>query len=141
MKVILGVDYGLARTGIARSDALGMLAHPVECIATRNTDYLIRRICEIIEESRVEEIVVGLPLNIDGSEGEMAVATRKFGDALAKESSLPVAYFDEHLSSVQADVYMEIAGVKKTKRRKEKGTRDILAARIILQDYLDANRQ
>lgn len=133
----LGIDYGDARIGVAASDDLGMMAHPVETIDAR--DNRIRptaRIAEIATERKVTHVVVGMPLRMDGSEGTAAEKVRKFIAALKKDlpENLVVEEIDERLSTVEAQRQLHLSG-KNTK--KSKPVIDQAAAVVILQDWLD----
>lgn len=132
---MLGVDYGDARIGIAVCDEMQVLASPVGTIKSQSMRKNIDAVAEIAERERAELIVVGLPLNMDGSEGERASKTRSFGKVLEKVSGKSVVYMDERLTSVQADEIMDEVLVKKSKRKK---LVDTIAAQIILQSYIDA---
>lgn len=132
-----GIDYGTARIGLSVSDPDGTLASPLSAISAKRTTLpqQIEAICNALEEYDVTEWVVGLPLNVDGTEGPQAKLTRKFADELAKQTGQPVHCWDERLSTQQADVYMAGSGLT---YKKKKSRRDALAAQIILQSFLDA---
>lgn len=132
---ILGVDYGDVRTGIAISDALGISAQPKELIQGLNVAKQLERIVSIASENNCECIIIGLPLNMDGTEGPRVVKARKFGDALAEASNIEIKYWDERLSSAQAE--RALRGL--TSRHKKKHV-DVMSAQFILQSYLDANK-
>lgn len=132
---ILGVDYGDARIGLAVCDDLQVLASPVGTIKSQSMRKNIDAVAQIADKEAAELIVVGLPLNMDGSEGARAGKTRAFGRVLEKVSGKQVVYMDERLTSVQADEIMDEALVKKSKR---KNLVDTIAAQIILQSYIDA---
>jgi putative Holliday junction resolvase len=136
MKMI-GIDYGDARTGISISDPTGFLAGSPQVIREWNRERLLERLLEIIAEERVEQIVLGLPKNMDGTEGERAQKSRELGQALAERSGVPLAFWDERQTTVAAHAILHAAG-KKMKRHKE--SVDAVAASLILQGYLDANR-
>ncbi len=132
---ILGIDYGDARIGLALSDETQFLASPLKTVTAQSMRKNIDVIAEIAALYECESIVVGLPLNMDGTEGDRASKTRSFGKVLGKVSSLPVDYWDERLTSLQADEWFEQSGVRKEKR---KLLRDQAAAVAILQSYLDS---
>lgn len=132
---ILGIDYGDARIGLAVCDDMQVLASPVGTIKSQSMRKNIDAVAQIADREGAELIVVGLPLNMDGSEGERANKTRAFGRVLEKVSGKQVVYMDERLTSVQADEIMDEALVKKSKR---KNLVDTIAAQIILQSYIDA---
>lgn len=135
---ILAIDYGDARIGTSICDALETLALPLKTIKSESMRKNIDKLSAIAKEQGVELIVVGLPLNMDGSEGERASKTRSFGKVLSKVSGLEVIYVDERLTSVEADEIMESVGVKKSKR---KDVIDTIAAQLILQSYLDVKKR
>lgn len=130
----LGVDHGDVRTGIAVCDESGILATPVAVIQTSNRQKAVEEILALCREKGVVGIVLGLPLNMDGSDGPRAKLARMFGDALAAAHSPPIIYEDERLSSWEAEGRLIEAGVKPGKR---KGRVDAGAACIILQRFLD----
>ncbi|MDO5382483.1 MAG: Holliday junction resolvase RuvX [Eubacteriales bacterium] len=134
---IIGLDFGSKTVGVALSDALGLIAQPVETI-TRKEDNKLRRtyarIEEIIKENDVGKIVIGLPLNMDDSEGERALACRDFAAALERRTGLEVVMWDERLTTVEANEILIESGVKRENR---KAVIDQLAAVFILQGYLD----
>lgn len=131
------MDFGSKTVGVALSDALGLTAQPVETI-TRKEDNKLRRtyarIEEIIKENDVNKIVIGLPLNMDDSEGERALACRDFAAALERRTGLEVVMWDERLTTVEANEILMESGVKRENR---KAVIDQLAAVFILQGYLD----
>lgn len=136
--IILSVDYGDKRTGIAVCDKLEMLASPVKVITQGDREKLIDEICEIASEKKAEKIVVGLPKNMDGSEGFRAQAAREFGEALCEKSGLTVDYQDERLTSVSAH---NILNATDTRGAKRKAVVDAVSAVLILEDYLRKNKQ
>ena len=109
---ILGIDYGDARVGIAVSDLLGFMAQGVRTIKNRGTEKLLTELKEILDEYKPEKIVIGLPKNMDGSEGFRVDATHEFADALKTIYDGEIIFWDERLSSVGAARFLR----KKTKR-------------------------
>jgi putative Holliday junction resolvase len=134
---ILGVDYGDSRIGLSVCDEMEILASPLMTIKSLSMKKNIDSVCEIAKRENVSLIVVGLPLNMDGSEGERAGKSRAFGRVLERVSGIKVEYFDERLTSVEAEEIMQSVGVKKDKR---KNIVDRIAAQLILQSYIDANK-
>ena len=133
---ILGVDYGDVRTGLAVSDALGFLASGIGTVrpgGMRNTAVLV---AEEAKKQGVVRIVIGLPRNMDGSEGFRAEAVRAFAALLSEYTEIPYEFYDERLSTVEAHRFLNITD---TKGKKRKEVIDTLSAQIILQNYLDAN--
>jgi putative Holliday junction resolvase len=131
---ILGIDYGKTRTGIAISDALGISAQPLPTIQNLSGKSLIDKIVEIVSEKEVEEIVVGLPRNMDGSLGASGTKVMKFVEELRQALSCPVEVEDERLTTMMADKALAAMGEKPRARKKKL---DRVAAQIILQSYLD----
>ena len=134
---VLGIDYGLVRVGIAISDPLRLTAQPVTTIKASTTDALITAIEEIVVRRGVCRVVVGLPLNMDGSEGTACEAVREFAGLLGGRLGLEVVLQDERLSTVRAERVMLEADVSRARRAR---ARDVIAAQLILQSYLDAQR-
>ena len=135
---LLGIDYGRKRLGLALSDEGGILASPLPArIRSRSETDDIAFLKDLTRERGVERIVVGLPLNMDGSSGEMAEEALRFAALLEEEIGIPVATIDERLTSVEADRVLIEGGFS---RQRRKGLRDSLAAVLILQAYLDRLR-
>lgn len=132
---ILGIDYGTKRVGIAISDPMGMLATPLSVETVRSVDEAIQVVCRIARERGVVQIIVGIPINMNGSSGPMALEAGKFVELLRTASGLPVDITDERLSTSLVERMLVDADVSRG-RRKE--VRDKLAAQVILQGYLDA---
>ncbi len=134
---ILALDYGARSIGAAVSDSSGKLALPLETIRRKEENKLRRslaRIRELCEEYGAEMIVIGLPLNMDETEGERALLTREFGEMVARRTGLPVVYEDERLTSWEADSLLAEGGVARKDRKK---TEDQIAAALILRSYLE----
>ena len=132
---ILAVDLGKARTGLAVCDEGEILASPVAVIAQYNREKLAQAIAEKARELSVKELVVGLPRNMDGSEGESAQGAREFAAVLGELTGLPVALRDERLTTVTAERALIEGGVRRAARKR---LVDKTAAAVILQAYLDA---
>ncbi len=133
MKRALGIDLGDARVGVACSDELGMLAHPLETIPVKK-GRVIERILQLASEKKVEAIVIGMPRNMDGSFGPAAEKARAFIADLATRATCPVLPWDERLSTVSAQRSLQEAG---RKARDQKSVIDQVAAQVILQSWLD----
>ena len=131
--VILSVDYGDVRTGIAVCDKLEMLASPVSVISEKDREDLADKISEIAKDKKAERIVVGLPRNMDGSYGFRSEECRSFGELLNEKTDLAVDFQDERLTTVSAHKFLNDSNVR-GKKRKE--TVDAVSAVIILEDYL-----
>lgn len=131
--VIISIDYGDARTGIAACDKLQMLASPVCVIAEKDRERLISKIAEIALEKKAERFCVGLPKNMDGSMGFRAQAVREFGEELEKATGIPVVFRDERLTTVSAHGILNANDVRGKKR---KNVVDAVSAVLILEEYL-----
>ncbi len=135
MSRYLGIDYGARRIGLAVSDSAARMASPLRTLhQTGGRGQEVDAIRRVIDEFGITELVVGLPLNMDGTEGSQAKRTRQFGDTLGVQTALPVHYFDERLSSFAADELLEAADLS---RKKHKAVHDAVAAQVILQSFLD----
>lgn len=132
---ILGIDYGSRRIGLAISDELGITARPLAVIERKNLDRDLDILENMARESNVEQIVLGLPLRLDGTRGIQCEKVEKFAAALRERTALPIILWDEALSTWEADELMISAGIKSKKRRKMV---DKIAAGIILQSYLNS---
>ena len=131
----LGIDHGVKRMGIAGSDALGMLAHPLEMVLAKTFDVFLKRLEEILTERQVEQVVVGMPRNMDGSFGPQAVKVQEFVGLLKRSVAVPVRTWDERLTSVAAERALREAGIN---AKDAKGKVDASAAAVMLQGYLDS---
>ncbi len=131
---IMSLDYGDKRIGVAVSDELGLIASPLTVIQRESIKKDLQQINELVETYGAVKLVVGLPLNMDGSRGETAAKVDKFVNRLKGRIKVPVVYWDERLTSKTAANILKEAHVKKTK---ETGVLDKIAAIIILQSYLD----
>lgn len=130
---IMGIDYGDARTGVAISDLLCSIVGSSTVLPSRNTEKLIADIVRLTKENQVGEIVVGLPKNMDGTEGNRAQLCREFAALLRSATGLPVAMWDERRTTVEAHNILSAHNYH-GKRRKE--TVDAVAASLILEGYL-----
>ena len=134
----LAIDLGSKRTGIAIGDDITNIVTPIDVIEIRRGDddvHLLQSLSQMMEVHAPGAIVIGLPINMDGTEGPAALATRSFGAALAMQSKLPVHYQDERLTSFAAE--QQLAGTGRT-RKEKRGLIDALAAAQILRDFLAA---
>ena len=137
---IMGLDFGSKTVGVAISDPLLITAQGIEIIRRKEENKLrqtLARIEELIVEYGVEEIVLGLPKNMNATEGVRAELTNEFKEKLERRTGLPVALWDERLTTVAADKAMMEAGIRREKR---KDYVDMIAATLILQGYLDLKR-
>lgn len=135
--IILSVDYGDARTGIAVCDRTELLASPVTVISETDRDTLLKKIADLALERRVELIVVGLPVNMDGTHGSRAQACEDFAQALTELCSIPTVMRDERLTTVSAH---NVLNATNTRGKKRKAVVDAVSAVMILQDYIDYRR-
>lgn len=135
--IILAVDYGDKRTGIAVCDKLEILASPVCVLTEWNAETLATKIIDIAKDKRAEKIVVGLPKNMDGSKGFRAEACEALGDLIKSKCDIPVVYWDERLTTVSAH---RILSENNVRGKKRKSVVDSVAAEIILQNYIDSTK-
>jgi len=135
MTVFLGIDYGAKRIGLAVGDTEMRLAAPLKTIAAASkiADQ-VRAVLAAAADYEVDALVVGLPLNMDGTEGDQAKLTRQFGSALAQATTKSVCYSDERLSSVTARELLQPAELS---RKGESRAENAVAAQVMLQAYLD----
>jgi putative Holliday junction resolvase len=149
---VLAVDYGRARIGLAIADSETRMAQPLSTLERINRNEDMRRLRELVREHAVKQIVVGLPLRLDGTRGEMAEETERFAQRLRKQIGVPVEMVDERLTSWEAERLLEevqgrfirdekLSGGKKPKNAQAKMTVDAVAAAVILKEYLDRQGQ
>ncbi len=132
-----GLDVGTRTVGVALSDPLGITAQTLTTLRRTGLRADLAALRQLAEAHQVTHAVVGLPLNMDGSEGASAARSREFGEALAKALELPVEYWDERLSTVAANRALRETDASRQRRRE---LVDQLAAAFILQGWLDAHR-
>lgn len=137
MNRTVGLDVGTKTVGVALSDPFGWTAQGLEIISINEEKEIfgLERLSEIIEDYEVNKVVIGLPKNMDGSLGERALASQKYGELVTETFNLPVEYEDERLTTVQANRMMIEEGDVSRKKRKQ--VIDKVAAQMILQNYLD----
>ncbi len=135
---ILGIDYGDARVGVAVSDALGFMASGVRTIQNKSHKKLMAELSEILAEYKPEKIVIGLPKNMDGTEGFRVDATKEFADALGKIFDGEILFEDERLTTVGATRYLDTTN---TRGKKRKAVLDTVSACLILEQHLARNRK
>ena len=145
---ILAVDYGRVRIGLAVADFETRMPQPLGTLERVNRNEDMRRLRELVRENGVKQIVVGLPLRLDGTRGEMAEEVERFAQRMRKQIGVPVEMVDERLTSWEAERLMEeiqgrfirdekLGGGKKSKNAQAKMTVDSVAAAVILKEYLD----
>lgn len=130
----MAIDFGGVRIGIAFSDPSRTIASPYKTYKRINLEKDVETLINLSKEKEVSLIVLGLPFNMDGSEGEMARKTRDFGDILGNASNIKIEYIDERLTSLEAEEMMIDAGLRREERKK---IIDKLAASLILESYLN----
>ena len=135
---IVGLDIGTKRIGVAMSDPMAIVAQGIRVITVKDEAGAIEEIRAFINENSADEVVVGLPLNMNGSEGPMTKAVIGFVEKLKEKIRAPVKMWDERLTSLQIERDLVFMDVSRAKRRK---INDMLAAQIILQNYLDSLRK
>ena len=131
----LALDFGLRRIGAAMSDPRRVIASPLEIYERQSEARDAKHYAKLVEDEDVDRIVVGLPVHTSGDEGELAEKARAWGRWLETTTNVPVFYFDERYTSVEAEELMRASGVRPRDRR---ALRDKIAAQILLQHYLDA---
>lgn len=133
----LGVDYGDARTGLAECDISGVIAGRIGTISEGGMRRTAERVAREAEERGCKKIVVGLPKNMDGTEGFRAETVRAFVEILCTLTEIPVDFYDERMTTMQAYRFLDDAAIFGKKRR---SAIDTLSAEIILQNYIDRER-
>ena len=133
----MGIDYGDKRIGIAMTDALCIISSPFEVYQNKGEEDALNHIVGLIKQYDVDEVAMGLPLNMDGSEGERALIHKAFGEKLALISGVKVEFVDERLTSAEAEEILISSGVRREKRKE---LIDKISAQIILQTYINNKR-
>jgi len=138
MSRVLGIDHGTVRVGLALSDELGMVAHPLKTLD--GGPEVERQIADMVRQKRVETVVIGMPLRMDGQRGEATGRVEKFADRLRKllPHGVTISFVDERLSSREAERSLGMEGRRLS--RDEKKLIDQVAAVAILQDYLNTSQ-
>ncbi len=132
---ILALDVGDARIGIAYTDALELSVNPLESYKRKDTEEDFIHIAKIISDYKIERVVVGLPLNMDGTEGDRVEKTREFVDNLKKYTNIDFVWQDERLTTVAAERILIEQGMRREKR---KNVIDKVAAMVILSSYIES---
>ena len=135
--IILGIDLGKARTGVAICDRGELLASPLTVVNEHNRERLIEAVSSLARERGAELLAVGLPRNMDGTEGESAQNAREVGALVKAATGLPVEFVDERGTTVTAHGYLNDTN---TRGKRRKAVVDAVAATVILQNYLDYRR-
>ena len=134
----MGIDYGDKRIGIALTDQLCIISSPFEVYKNVSIEDSLNHITQLIKQYNVDEVAMGLPLNMDGTEGERAILHRKFGEELANLSGVKVYFIDERLTSAEAEEILISSGVRREKRKE---LIDKISAQLILQSYIDNKKR
>ena len=135
---IMAIDYGDARTGVAISDPAGLLAGYTTVIQSRKPEQVTEELCRLIKERQVDELVMGFPRNMDGTEGPRAELYRAFAAGLEAASGLPVHLWDERRTTIEAHQILHTGGKK---MKQHKANVDAVAASLILEGYLAKKRR
>lgn len=133
---ILGLDYGSKTVGVAMTDALGMTVQPYKTIQRDRASKLrqtLSEIAEIVEQYQIKKIVMGLPLNMDDTEGDRAAKTRDFAEKLKLRVAVPIEFTDERLTTMEAEEILDQSGIPRSEQKK---VIDQVAAQLILEQYL-----
>lgn len=134
---IMAIDYGDARTGIAVSDPTGLLAGYTTVIQSRKADFVAEEIARLVKEQKAEELVMGFPRNMDGTEGPRAELYKEFAARVEEVAGMPVALWDERRTTVEAHAILHQSGKKMKDHKKNV---DAVAATLILEGYLTRKR-
>ena len=134
---VMAIDYGDAHTGVALSDPTGLLAGTATTIHSWREEEVLKQLVQMIRENRVDELVMGFPRNMDGTEGPRAELYRSFAQKLEEASGMPVKLWDERRTTVDAHRILQESGKNAKKRKK---TVDAVAASLILEGYLTFKR-
>ncbi len=132
---ILALDHGTKRIGVALSDELGWTAQPLETLVRRTLEQDIGHIADLVQIHDVKEVLLGLPLRLNGEEGPAAQSVRQFAERLAKALPVPLVTWDERMTTKAAEDLLIAADMS---RKKRKGVVDRVAAALLLQSYLEA---
>ena len=138
---LLALDFGSKTVGVAVSDELGITATGVEIVRRKSPDKLrqtLARIEALIEEFQVDQVILGYPVMLDGSEGERVRKTKEFAQMLKRRTGKEIIFQDERLTTVEAYEIMDFMGIKKEDRYNYV---DMVAAKVILEDYLNSNAE
>lgn len=132
--IIMSIDYGKARTGLAICDKEEMLAFPLDVINEKNPEVLCEKISKKISENKIEKVIFGLPKNMDGSLGESAQKVKEVAEILRSKIGIEIDFWDERQTTVSAHAYLNTTN---TRGKKRKSIIDAVSAVIILENYLN----
>jgi putative holliday junction resolvase len=135
---VLAIDYGTVRLGLAVSDPQQQFASPYANYNRVTPDRDLQYLRRVLQQEDIAQIVVGLPVHLDGRESEKSLEVRRFAAWLAAETAVPVTLYDERFTSVEAESHLRAA---KLSRKRRKARRDMLAAQSLLAAYLESDRQ
>lgn len=135
--ILLGIDFGDSRTGIARLNTSMPIATPLPTLKSKNINSVAEYVAKTATEEQAELIVLGLPLNMDGSHGPRADKVKLLGSLISEQTDIPIEYSDERLTSSYAHTVMNFTD---TRGKKRKDSVDAVAATMILQSYYDKNK-
>lgn len=135
---ILGLDWGAKRIGVAISDIFQQMAFGRTSIENKSNDYVIDELSKIIDEEHIITLVLGFPTNMEGEKTKSTVKVEQFKAFLEKKLKIPIMLQDERLTSVESDSIITSLNIKKKDKKKEN---DIIAASLILKNYLDLQRE
>ena len=138
MEVLLGLDIGDIRIGVALSDELGVAAHPLCTLTRKNRKVDLIAISDLVSIHKVERVVIGLPISLDGSIGPQAEKVQNFAKRLAQVIDIPIEFQDERFTTAEAE---DLLRDLNKERKEQKELIDEVAAVIILRDYLNQNRE
>lgn len=134
MKLVC-IDYGKSRIGLATCDPTETLASPIGTVSEKFFPLQLEKTAEKLKENGCEKFIIGLPLNMDGTEGESAQLVREFAEKLSEQTGVPYEFIDERLSTVSAHIALNQADMSGSKKRRK--VVDTVAAMILMQAYLD----
>ena len=137
MKLVC-IDYGKSRIGLASHDASGILASPIGTVEEKFFPLQLEKTAEKLKEAGCDKFIIGLPLNMDGSESESSELVREFAEKLSEQTEITYEFIDERLSTVSAHIALNQADMSGSKKRRK--VVDTVAAMILMQAYLDRNK-
>lgn len=138
MGVLIGLDIGDARIGVAYSDELGITAHPLCTLTRKNRQVDLVAISDLVSIHKAERVIIGLPISLDGTIGTQAQSVQKFAERLGKVLEVPIEFWDERFTTVEAE---EVLRELNKNAKKQKDIIDQVAATIILSEYLERQRK
>ena len=137
-ELLAGIDYGRRRIGIALSDRLGLTAQPFQQIEVENMRDAVQKTADILVDKAITRVIYGMPVNMDGTVGEMGKEVETFASMVSEQADIPYEFFDERLTSAQAHGVLKEANYSGKKRKQKL---DMISAQIMLQSYMDASKK